>query len=63
MQSNVIEKQCADAIDLADKKLEAAEERRDKHSSDAETAADPDDVKAVKESGKLYAISVIYMRK
>ena len=50
-QSIGIKKQCADAIDVADKKLEAAEERRDKQTNTEETQADPDDVKAAKESG------------
>ena len=46
-----MEQQCSAATEVADKKLEAAEERREKHSGSADTAADPEDVRMAKESG------------
>lgn len=52
MQSGLIEKQCSAAIDVAEKKLEEAEDRKYRQSASVDTAADPEDARVALESGK-----------
>ena len=51
-QSEVIERQCSEAIAVAERKLEAAEERQTMDQNRAETAADPEVVKEAVDAGE-----------
>ena len=51
LQSEVIEKQCSEAIAVAERKLEAAEERQTRDQNRAENAADPEIVKEAVDAG------------
>ena len=50
-QSEVIERQCSEAIGVAERKLEAAEERQTRDQNRAETAADPEVVTEAVDAG------------